>query len=219
MTLQESRFIQYSDDVESLQPGEEETFDRITATLLHISKTVGERQRHTVRSVHAKSHGLLKAELEILADPRTELRQGLFAKPGRYGAILRFSTNPGDILSDHISTQRGLSIKVVGVDGEMFPNHKGNVTQDFVLNNSNAFHASNAKDFLVGIATLDKHVNDSNVLKQAVSSGAQIAEEALEALGSKSALLKGFGHPPTEPLGETYFSAAALRYGDYFSFE
>ena len=48
-----------------------------------------------------------------------------------------------------------------------------------------------------------------------MSSAAQTAEEALE-LVQKSALLKGFGHPPTHPLGETYHTAAPLRFGDYF---
>jgi hypothetical protein len=41
-------------------------------------------------------------------------------------------------------------------------------------------------------------------------------EETLELVGKKSALLKGFGHPPTHPLGETYHTAAPLRFGDYF---
>jgi hypothetical protein len=51
-------FVRYSDSVETLQAGEAETVDQITATLLSIAKKVGERQRHTVRGVHAKSHGL-----------------------------------------------------------------------------------------------------------------------------------------------------------------
>jgi len=33
--------------------------------LLNIAKKVGERQWHTVRGVHAKSHGLLKAEAVV----------------------------------------------------------------------------------------------------------------------------------------------------------
>jgi hypothetical protein len=48
------------------------------------------------------------------------------------------------------------------------------------------------------------------------SSAAQTAEEGLELVGEKSALLKGFGHPPTHPLGETYHTAVPLRFGDYF---
>ena len=208
-------FVRYSDGVETIQHGEAETVEQIAATLLDIAKRVGDRQRHTVRAVHAKSHGLVKAEVTVLADLREELRQGLFATPASYGAVMRFSSEPGDVLSDHISTPRGLAIKVVGVEGEMLPNHADQVTQDFIFNNASTF-AANVDDFLKAIRLRAKHADDSEALKQAVSSAAQTAEEALELVGQKSALLKGFGHPPTHPLGETYHTAAPLRFGDYF---
>jgi hypothetical protein len=49
MAAREKNFVRYSDSVETLQAGEAETIDQITATLLNIAKKVGERQRHTVR--------------------------------------------------------------------------------------------------------------------------------------------------------------------------
>jgi hypothetical protein len=45
MATREEIFVRYSDSVETLQPGEDETVDQITATLLNIAKKVGERQR------------------------------------------------------------------------------------------------------------------------------------------------------------------------------
>src|SRR5258708_37973813 len=168
MATREEMFVRYSDSVETLQAGEAETVDQITATLLNIAKKVGERQRHTVRGVHAKSHGLLKAEVRVPPDLREELRPGLFANAGSYGAVMRFSTNPGDILSDHISTPRGRAIKIIGVQGEMLPNHAGQVTQDFVFNNASTFHSARAKDFLKSITLLDRHADDSEALKQAL---------------------------------------------------
>jgi hypothetical protein len=63
---------------------------------------------------------------------------------------------------------------------------------------------------------LAKHADDSEALKQVVSSVAQTAEETLELVGQESGFLKGFGHPPTHPLGETYHTAVPLRFGDYF---
>jgi hypothetical protein len=171
-----------------------------------------ERQRHTVRAVHAKSPGLLRAEVTVLPGLREELRQGLFEKPASYGVIMRFSTDPGDILSGHISTTRGLAIKIVGADGEMLPNHAGQVTQDFVLNNASTF-AAHADDFLKVIGLRAKHVDDPDALKQVVSSAAQTAEETLELVGHGSGFLKGFGHPPTHPLGGDVLhrGAAAVR--------
>jgi hypothetical protein len=211
----ENSFVRYSDEVEKIGHREAETSDQIAATLLEIVRKVGQRQRHIVRAVHAKSHGLLKADVEVLPGLRDELHQGLFAKPAAYGAIMRFSTDPGDILSDHISTPRGLAVKVIGVEGEMLPDHADQVTQDFVLRNTSTF-AANADAFLKNVRLIAEHVDDSEALKQIVSSAAQTAEEALEAVGQGSALIKGFGHPPTHPLGETYHSAAPLRFGDYF---
>jgi len=213
--MAEAMFVRYSDEVEAIQRDETETSEQIVATLLDIAKKIGERQRHMVRAVHAKSHGLVKAEITVLADLREELRQGMFAKPASYGAVMRFSSEPGDVLSDHISTPRGLAIKVIGVEGEMLPDHAGQVTQDFVFNNARTF-AAQADDFLKAIRLRAKHADDSEALKQAVSSAAQVAEEALEAVGQKSAFLKGFGHAPTHPLGETYHTAAPLRFGNYF---
>jgi hypothetical protein len=208
-------FVPYSDEVEKIGHREVETSEEITATLLQIVKRAGERQRHMVRAVHAKSHGLLKAEVEVLPELGEELRQGLFARPAAYGAVMRFSTDPGDVLSDHISTPRGLAIKVIGVEGEMLPTHVGQITQDFVLRNTSTF-AANADDFLKGLQLIANHVDDSEASKQVVSSVAQTAEEALALVGQKSAFLESFGQPPTHPLGETYHTAAPLRFGSYF---
>ena len=83
-------FVRYSDGVETIRHGEAETSEQIAATVLDIVKRVGARQRHTVRAVHAKSHGLLKAEVTVLPGLREELRQGLFAKAASYSAVMRF---------------------------------------------------------------------------------------------------------------------------------
>lgn len=34
---------------------------------------------------------------------------------------MRFSTNPGDMLDDKVSTPRGLAIKLIGVEGARLP--------------------------------------------------------------------------------------------------
>ena len=209
-------FVRYTDSVEVVQPDEEQTFDDIAATMQDIASKIGDRQRHTVRAVHAKSHALLKAELTVRDGLPEPLRQGLFARTGSYGTVMRFSTNPGDILSDHISSPRGLAIKVVGVEGETVPSHAGEVTQDFVMVNAKAFETKDAKGFLKNLKVLDKHANDSEALKQVVSTTTRIAENVLEAVGGESATLKDFGHPATNPLGETYATLIALRHGDYF---
>ena len=83
----------YTDSVETIQPDEEKTFDDIAATMHDIASKIGDRQRHTTRAVHAKSHALLKARVTILGDLPGPLRQGIAAGTGTCGAVLRFSTN------------------------------------------------------------------------------------------------------------------------------
>ena len=211
-----TQFVPYSDSVETIQPDEQKTFDDIAATMKDIMHKIGDRQRHTTRAVHAKSHALVKAEMTIKDGLPEPLRQGLAAQPGTYGVIMRFSTNPGDILSDHISSPRGLAIKIVGLDGEKVPNHAGEKTQDFPMVNGPTFDTADAAGFLKNMKLLDKNANAPEAVKQAVSTASRIGENVLEAVGLKSSFLKGFGEPANNPLGEVYFTQAAVRWGNYF---
>jgi hypothetical protein len=208
-------YVPYSDSVEVAVPNEEQVFDDLSAAMRHIAEMIGDRARHAARAVHAKSHGVLKAELTVLDGLPEPLAQGLFSRAATYPAIMRFSTNPGDMLPDSISTPRGLAVKVIGVSGEMLPGHEGNVTQDFAFVNGKAFGAPDAAAFLKQVKILEQHATDSQILKQAVSTTARIAEETLEVFGKQSATLLGFGQPETHILGETFTSLAALRYGNY----
>lgn len=139
-------YVPYSDSLEKEHPDEAQTISELAATMRHISELVNDRSRQTFRAVHTKSHCLLKAEMTVLDDISAPFQQGLFQAGGRYPIIMRFSTNPGDVLPDSISSPRGLAVKVVGiVNAEMVPNHVGQVTQDLVLvNGGKAFGAPHA---------------------------------------------------------------------------
>ncbi|MDX6807646.1 catalase family protein [Terrihabitans rhizophilus] len=207
--------IPYSASLEKPEAGEAETIKGIEEALLGILETTSADYGHAVRSVHAKSHGLLEAELEVLADLPPELAQGLFARPGRYPAIMRFSTNPGDVLHDSISVPRGLAVKLLGVEGERLPDAEG-TSQDFILVNGPAFVASSAKQFLGNLKLLAKTTDRAEWAKRALSAVLRGAETAIEAFGSESATLKALGGAPNvHPLGETYYSQSAFRYGDH----
>jgi catalase len=106
-----SAYIRYDDSVEVKQPDEEKTFDEIAQLMHRLSELLNDRYRHAVRPVHAKSHGLLKGTLSVMPNLPEPLRQGLFSQPASYPLIMRFSTVPGDILADSVSTPRGLAIK------------------------------------------------------------------------------------------------------------
>jgi hypothetical protein len=132
--------------------------------------------------------------------------------------VLRFSTNPGDILDDKVSTPRGLALKLIGVEGERLSGSENQVTQDFVMVNAPGFIAATPKDFLRSLKLLAKTTDKAPRAKQALSATLRGAETALEALGGESKMLKSMGgHPTTHILGETFYSVVPLLYGPYFA--
>jgi catalase len=181
----------------------------------HITRTMASHYRHAYRPVHAKSHGVLVGTLTVQPNLSEPLTQGLFASPDRYPAILRFSTNPGDLLADSVSSPRGLAVKVMNVPGEVLPSHAGNTTQDFVCVNAKVFGAPNPAGFLDQIKLLDKTLEFPELVKQTVSTVARGTNAVLRTIGIHSGSLDNLGHPYTHILGETFSTIAPIRFGDY----
>ena len=157
--------------------------------------------------------------MEIAEGLPTVLAQGLFAKAGRYPVVMRFSTLPGDILDDSVSTPRGLAVKIIGVDGARLNGSEGDVTQDLVLVNGPAFGAPNAKAFLANLkllaATTDKIEGVKKVMSAAMRGMQQLVEVTT---GQENATIATLGgQPETHILGETFYSQVPLLYGDYIA--
>ncbi|MDJ0391500.1 catalase family protein [Roseomonas sp. E05] len=208
--------VRYAPGLESPQPDEAETIAELIQALRRISETTFEDYGHAVRSVHAKSHGLLKGELRVLDHLPPTLAQGLFARPATYQAVLRFSTNPGDVLDDSVSTPRGLAVKVLEVEGARLPGSEAEASQDFVMANAPAFAAPDPKAFAKNLKILAATTDQPQGLKKVVSATLRGAEKVVETFGGESTLLKNLGgQPNTHILGETFWTQAPLRYGDY----
>ncbi len=208
--------LAYTPDIEQAEKAEAETQRELVDTLLSISDKTYEDSGQGLRSVHAKGHGLLRGELEVLAVPAL-YAHGLFAAPRKYAVVARLSTSPGDVLDDKVSTPRGLALKVLGVEGEQLPGGEGS-TQDFLLVNGPAFLTPTAKKFLASLKLLAGTTDKVPSLKLAFSALLRGTEKALEAVGAESAQLKSMGgHPETHPLGETFFSQVPFLYGPYMA--
>jgi hypothetical protein len=211
------RPLLFDSTFEQIPADEAETTQDLVKTLRGIIETTSADYGHAVRSVHAKSHGLLQGELTVPEGLPLELAQGAFAKPGTFPVVMRFSTNPGDILDDKVSTPRGLALKIIGVQGERLPGAEGQVTQDFVMQNALAFTAATPKAFLTTLKALAKTTDKAPGLKQALSAVLRGTESAVEALGGESGTLKSLGgHPKTNLLGETYSTVVPVLYGSYY---
>jgi hypothetical protein len=210
--------LRYQPGFEQLEEDEAETTQELVKTLLSISETTFKDSGHALRSVHAKSHGLLRGELIVLEGLPAMLAQGLYATPGKHEVLLRFSTNPGDILDDSISVPRGLALKILDVDGERLPGSESENVQDYVMVNGPAFAAPTAKKFLGNLKMLAKTMDTPQILKKLVSTALRGAETIVETVGGRSSSLIGMGgHPKTNILGETFYSQAPMLHGPYMA--
>lgn len=207
--------LAYTPELEKPAPDEHVTFDELSRTMQHITRTMASHYRHAYRPVHAKSHGVLVGTLEVLPGLPEPLAQGLFAIPATYPVILRLSTNPGDLLADDVSSPRGFAVKVLGVTGDVLPNHTGNTTQDFVCVTADVFGAPDPAGFLKQIKLLDKTLEVPEEVKHAVSVGARATNAVLGVVGLHSGTLENIGAPAVHILGESFTTIAPLRFGSY----
>jgi len=210
--------LRYSPEIETVASDEDETAQAIVATMRKIQERTFADGGRALRAVHAKSHGILKAELQVLPGLPAVLAQGLFAKPGRHPAVMRFSTIPGDILPDKVSTPRGLALKILGVEGERLPGSPDETSQDLILVNGPRFNTVSAKVFLANLKLVAATTDRAEGAKVAFSAAAQAVEKLVEAFGGKSATLSALGgQQPRHILGETFFGQLPIRYGDHIA--
>jgi hypothetical protein len=210
--------VLYDPAFEKPEVDEADTDRQINDALRDIRESTLHHTGRPLRSVHAKSHGLLHGEIEVLADLPPELAQGLFAEAARYPLVMRLSTTPGDILDDDVSTPRGLGVKIIGVPGARVAGSEGDVTQDFALVNGPAFNAPTAAKFLQTLKLLAATTDKAEPAKKIASKIARASEAVVEAFGGESGALKSLGgHPETHILGETFYSQTPLLYGAYMA--
>ncbi|SEQ91861.1 Catalase [Faunimonas pinastri] len=210
--------VRFDPSVEQPAPDEAETIQSILDSMRYVVETTYKDGGHGLRSVHAKSHGLLQGEVRVLGGLPAVLSQGVFAQAKTYPVVMRFSTNPGDILDDSVSTPRGLAIKMIGVEGERLPGSEGDATQDFVMVNGPVFNASTPKQFAGNLKLLAATTDRAQGLKKVFSAAARGLEWALEEVGTKSPTLTGLGgQPETHPLGEAFYTQVPIRYGNYIA--
>lgn len=212
-------FVRYNPGVEQVQPDEAATIAELSRLFREVQERVLRHHGEARRGTHAKGTGLLKGELVIADDLPPELAQGLFARGGLYEAVVRLSQGPSEDLSDKASGQRGLSIKLLGVEGAHVEGSRETTTQDWVLGvHDRAFTDGTIQQFLRTFRPTggqSTRVPEGGVI--AASRVARATEAALETVGGGSGHLRFFGKPPVHPLSDSYFSQAPLRHGDYIA--
>ena len=177
-------YLMYQDDIETIAPDEAETKQKIVEVMTQGMELARQKYGRSVRISHAKAHGLLKGEFVVQDGLPLQLAQGLFAKPGRYEVLVRMAQQPGELLDDSkVSTDRGMSVKVLGVNGPKLEGHTA-TTQDWVFDVGKQFLASGMKEFLQAFkpnAEIAPKLSDS--VKGAVSTAARATNTLLNAVG------------------------------------
>jgi hypothetical protein len=176
---------------------------------------------HAIRDAHSKSCGILQGELTVHADIPPNLRQGMFAEPGRtYPLIARISTTSGAIRSDQVRGVRGLGIKVLGVTGESGVRaHEAfdDSNQDFVFVTEPAFLFMDAEHYAGAGMTTAKtlaRIPDAGMI--AVNTLLRTVRRVVKLTGRDLPRTVGvFADPNYHVLGQPFYTAAPIRFGKY----
>jgi catalase len=138
---------------ELIPDGEAAMTQDIIQTAVRIVDQHRESTRY-LRDAHAKAHGCVKAEVQVLAELPSELRQGVFSEPGKtWQATMRLSNGNAYPQFDSIRDARGMAIKLLDVPGkQLLTDQPGRGEQDFVMFSHPNFFVSDVAEYRQNVA-------------------------------------------------------------------
>jgi Catalase len=126
----------------------------VAATANHVSPppssdatAPGYRADTFRRDAHPKGHGCVKATFKV-DKVQDQLAFGVFAHPGQYDAVIRFSSGSPTLQPDSKKDARGMAIKLFNVPGKkLLPLEEDDTTQDFILMNNPVFFIRTIEEY------------------------------------------------------------------------
>src|SRR5215468_1917709 len=113
-------FVRYSPKMETIDPNLDRLLEQIIGfweKKVRESPTV-EGGGRAVRGAHAKSFGVVKAEVQMLRNVPPAYAQGIYARPGRHGGLIRFSSASNHLGADAtLGPIVGGALKIFDVPG------------------------------------------------------------------------------------------------------
>jgi len=87
-------FVRYTPEIERLDPDLDQLLEQIVGFWEKKVREspVAEGSGRAVRGAHAKTYGVVRAEVQILRNVPPAYARGIYATPGRHGALIRFSS-------------------------------------------------------------------------------------------------------------------------------
>lgn len=127
---------------------EDAFIDRMLSLMKKQMRALYANQPKSLRQVHNKMHGCLKAEFIVAKDLPPNLKVGIFKEEKSFQTWLRFSNGQTRINKDQSPDTRGLAMKLMGVSGEKLLeyNEKDN-THDIILASGPTFFSKDIYDF------------------------------------------------------------------------
>ncbi|AMB87104.1 catalase [Pseudomonas agarici] len=191
---------------EQVPAGESAMTQDIIQTAVRIVDQHREGTRY-LRDAHAKAHGCVKAEVQVVDDLRGDLRQGVFAEPGKtWQALIRLSNGNAYPQFDSIRDARGMAIKLMDVPGkQLLTGQQGRHEQDFVMFSHPNFFVSDVAEYQQNIGA---QADGKKVLAFFPSwnpSGWQIRHLFIA--------LATLAPSPQSPTRTTYFSVSPYKFG------
>jgi hypothetical protein len=223
-----TEFVRYTPEIETIDPH----LDELLPQIIDFWEKKGRESPKTegtgraVRGAHAKTLGVAKAEVEVLGGIPGPYAQGIYANPGRHGALIRFSSASNHLGPDMLlGPVLGFAIKIFGINGpKLVEDEPNSPTFDLVLKNSPTFIANTAKHYLF----IEQIGNDSlNYLSRGKAGFHELLTDFLTGKGTLErsewaweelfAFLKAAQTPIGNPILSTYWTMGAARHGDYVS--
>jgi catalase len=188
--------------------------DEAALTRLIIEDAVRIVEQHrdntrVLRDAHAKAHGCVKAEVQVLDDLDESLRHGVFSEPGHtWQAWMRLSNGNAYPQFDRARDARGMAIKLLEVPGEKLmksPAHAGE--QDFVMFNHPVFFVRDVAEYRSNFAA---QADGKKVLAFLPSWDPRSWE-----IRHLIIALKTLAPAPESPVATTYNSIAPFKLGPH----
>jgi hypothetical protein len=221
-----NQYVRYSPEIDEASPHFAEDLDTVIAGVegyINNSPATGGTGR-AVRFAHAKGYGLVKCEVEILADLPREYAQGIYSTPGKHAALIRFSNGAAHVGPDAtLPNARGLALKIFGIPGPvLLDDEPDSGTFDYNTINMPVFFCNTLAHYLF----IHQLFTDSASYFARGRSGAhEFFTEYLTGKGKLDqkdwawdellAFLGALKLPSVNSLLTTYFTMGAVRHGDY----
>jgi hypothetical protein len=221
-----SDFVRYSPEIETFDPRLSEYMTSIIdfwERKVRESPTT-EGTGRAVRGAHAKTLGVVRAEVEFPGDTSPPYAQGIYATAGRHDALIRFSSASNHLGPDALlGPVLGFAIKVFDIPGAKLIDEEPDAsTFDLVLKNNPTFIANTAKHYMF----IEEIGNDSHTylargkagfhdLLADLLTGKGTLERDEWAWDEMVAFVKAARTPVRNPLLNTYWTMASVRHGDH----